>query len=308
MAKFLATPEQLKRSWYIFFFQTPFAEMIVPADDFAVIDMLWHDWSPGHRPDPAFMRALKETLGAPGSTEAAISYYRSMLGTHPGRPRARRGAGRGSAARSPVPTLYLHGADDGCMGVGPRRRARAPGLLPCRPRRRDRPGQRATSCSSTSPRRCTRASSASSAPPDRRRPDRALPWCVAHDHHAHRRRHGRYRRRTHQARVRALQIALAANGGLLRRPARRRHRVRLAGAHRRLRAHGVRRRRPRARRSSPRPCPPDRRRTATPTGCCAPRCSRPRPTRRRSCWSRAGSSTRPSSASRTRSRSTASAC
>ena len=40
-------PEQLKRSWYIFFFQTPLADLVVPNDDFAVVDMLWRDWSPG---------------------------------------------------------------------------------------------------------------------------------------------------------------------------------------------------------------------------------------------------------------------
>jgi pimeloyl-ACP methyl ester carboxylesterase len=62
------------------------------------------------------MRALKETLGAPGSTEAAIAYYRSMLGSVPGDPAldAVQGAGLGPIM---VPTLYLHGADDGCMGA-----------------------------------------------------------------------------------------------------------------------------------------------------------------------------------------------
>jgi pimeloyl-ACP methyl ester carboxylesterase len=116
MARFLTTPAQLKRSWYIFFFQTPLADMIVPNDDFAVIDMLWHDWSPGLVPEAGFMRALKETLGAPGSTAAAIGYYRAMLGTTPGDPALEtvQAAGNGPID---VPTLYLHGADDGCMGV-----------------------------------------------------------------------------------------------------------------------------------------------------------------------------------------------
>jgi pimeloyl-ACP methyl ester carboxylesterase len=115
-ARFLTTPAQLKRSWYVFFFQTPLAEFIVPGDDFAVIDMLWRDWSPGLVPDAAFMRTLKETLGAPGSTAAAISYYQSMLGTKPGDPAldAVQAAGNGP---TPIPTLYLHGGDDGCMGV-----------------------------------------------------------------------------------------------------------------------------------------------------------------------------------------------
>ncbi len=116
MAGFLSTPEQLKRSWYIFMFQSPLADMIVPADDFALIDMLWRDWSPGYEPAPDFMRALKDTLGAPGSTGAAIAYYRSMLGTIPGDPALDALQAKGLDAIN-VPALYLHGADDGCMSV-----------------------------------------------------------------------------------------------------------------------------------------------------------------------------------------------
>jgi pimeloyl-ACP methyl ester carboxylesterase len=116
MARFLSTPAQLKRSWYIFFFQNPLAEFIVPGDNFAIIDMLWHDWSPGHVPAHEFMAALKETLGADGSIAAAISYYRFMLGTTPPNPDLDtvQAAGNGP---TPVPSLYLHGADDGCMGA-----------------------------------------------------------------------------------------------------------------------------------------------------------------------------------------------
>jgi pimeloyl-ACP methyl ester carboxylesterase len=115
-AHFVTNPEQLQRSWYIFLFQTPLAELAVPNDDFALVDLLWRDWSPGHVPDPAFMRALKDTLGAPGSIEAAIGYYRSMLGNAPTDPQLDvvQAAGAGPID---VPTLYLHGADDGCMGV-----------------------------------------------------------------------------------------------------------------------------------------------------------------------------------------------
>ena len=116
MTRFLSTPEQLKRSWYIFFFQSPLADLVVPMDDFALIDMLWRDWSPGLVPDPGFMRALKDTLGAPGSTAAAIGYYRAMLGTTPPNPDLGVVAGAGNGP-IPVPTLYLHGADDGCIGI-----------------------------------------------------------------------------------------------------------------------------------------------------------------------------------------------
>ena len=102
------SPVQLRRSFYMFVFQTPLAEMVVPNDDFAFIDYLWSYWSPGYTPDPAFMRSLKDTLAAPGSTEAAIGYYRAM----------------------PVPTLYLHGEDDGCMGVELADRAALDALFP----------------------------------------------------------------------------------------------------------------------------------------------------------------------------------
>jgi pimeloyl-ACP methyl ester carboxylesterase len=116
MGAIFLDPEQLKRSFYIFVFQTPFAELAVPNDDFAFIDFLWRTWSPGHEPEPGFMRALKDCLASPGTTEAAIGYYRAMLGTTPPDPALDEVSG---AAMSPiqVPTLYLHGADDGCMGV-----------------------------------------------------------------------------------------------------------------------------------------------------------------------------------------------
>jgi pimeloyl-ACP methyl ester carboxylesterase len=116
MTRFLSAPEQLKRSWYIFFFLTPLADMVVPMNDFAVIDLLWRDWSPGLVPDPASMRALKDTLGAPGSTSAAIGYYRAMLGSTPRDPALIDVSGAGNGP-IPVPTLYLHGDDDGCIGV-----------------------------------------------------------------------------------------------------------------------------------------------------------------------------------------------
>ena len=54
-ASFL-TYDQLHRSWYMFFFQSPFADMVVPMDDMAFIDRLWADWSPGYDASPASRR------------------------------------------------------------------------------------------------------------------------------------------------------------------------------------------------------------------------------------------------------------
>jgi pimeloyl-ACP methyl ester carboxylesterase len=112
----LFRPAQLKRSWYIFFFQLPLADFAVPLDDYAVIDTLWRDWSPGYTPDPGFMRALKDTFSAPGCLDAAIGYYRATFGTTPGDPALDDVQAKGGG-EIPVPTLYLHGVDDGCLGI-----------------------------------------------------------------------------------------------------------------------------------------------------------------------------------------------
>lgn len=109
-------PAQLKRSWYVFFFQLPLAEMGVSANDFAVIDKLWRDWSPGWEPPPGYVAAVKETLASPGGLEAALGYYRALI--NPLKQDSRLAAVQADATGFvPVPTLYLHGEDDGCIGA-----------------------------------------------------------------------------------------------------------------------------------------------------------------------------------------------
>ena len=115
MADGFFTFDQLRRSWYVFFFQTPLAEYAVSLEDYAFIDRLWADWSPGF--DGSWDAArVKEALAAPESLTAAIGYYRSMFTGPPEDPRAAE-AQAASATVAPQPTLYLHGAQDGCMGI-----------------------------------------------------------------------------------------------------------------------------------------------------------------------------------------------
>ncbi len=113
---FLDDAAQLRRSWYVFVFQTAFAESAVPAHDYAFVDLLWKDWSPGFTPSPSFMRALKDTFQAPGSTEAAIEYYRYLFGTSPANLDLADVQAH-AFDHVPVDAMYLHGADDGCMGA-----------------------------------------------------------------------------------------------------------------------------------------------------------------------------------------------
>jgi pimeloyl-ACP methyl ester carboxylesterase len=112
--------DQLRRSWYVFFFQTPFAEMALAQDDYSFIDRLWSDWSPGY--DGTWDAAqVKRALATPESLAAAVGYYRAMFAAPPEAPGEPAGPEPGGP-ETPQPTLYLHGADDGCLGldvVGP---------------------------------------------------------------------------------------------------------------------------------------------------------------------------------------------
>ncbi len=108
--------DQLQRSWYMFFFQHPLADAIVPMDDLAFIDRLWDDWSPGYDATED-LELLKPSLREPANLAAALGYYRATLGATPPAPELE---AEQAATREPTsqPTLYLHGADDGCIGVG----------------------------------------------------------------------------------------------------------------------------------------------------------------------------------------------
>jgi pimeloyl-ACP methyl ester carboxylesterase len=109
------TYAQLKRSFYIFVFQTPLAEAAVSLDDHAFIDGLWADWSPGYDADWDVAR-VKESIGAPENLTAAIGYYRAMFdpALHDA---AYADAQSATGGMPPQPTLYLHGADDGCLAI-----------------------------------------------------------------------------------------------------------------------------------------------------------------------------------------------
>lgn len=108
---------QQKRSWYIFFFQTMMAEMAVAHDDFRFIRHLWQDWSPTWNFTDADIAPVLRTLAKPGVLDAAIGYYRAMFQPHLQDPELASEQMMFGLAPVTVPTLYVHGADDGCMGL-----------------------------------------------------------------------------------------------------------------------------------------------------------------------------------------------
>jgi pimeloyl-ACP methyl ester carboxylesterase len=115
--------EQLRRFFYLFMFRDPtgFAEAVVAAGNMAFLDRLWRDWSPGYDA-AADLSRVKECLREPGRLAAAIGYYRAAGGE--ARQAGRYAAEEQAVARqAPQPTLYLHGADDGCIAADLARRA-----------------------------------------------------------------------------------------------------------------------------------------------------------------------------------------
>ncbi len=106
---------QLRRSWYMFFFQNPLSDLAVAMNDLAFVDQLWSDWSPGYDAT-GDLRHVKDALRDPANLAAALGYYRALLGGGAGDPAlADEQAATGGAVAQP--TLYLHGDRDGCVGV-----------------------------------------------------------------------------------------------------------------------------------------------------------------------------------------------
>jgi len=94
---------QLRRSWYMAYFQLRRSEKALVGGD--LLERLWSRWSPGPLPRQhvdAVRACLAESLPAP------LAYYRAM-------PRQLLQLAE-PPRRVAVPTLYLHGALDGCIG------------------------------------------------------------------------------------------------------------------------------------------------------------------------------------------------
>ena len=112
---------QLWLSRYIFFFQRRGApERRLRERDLAYVDTLWQRWSPGWEYPFSATAAVKLQLSAPGVIEAALAHYRQ--GADSSTP-----LGKASRALAklpvPVPTLALHGCQDGCVAATVFRRA-----------------------------------------------------------------------------------------------------------------------------------------------------------------------------------------
>jgi len=101
-------------------------EDVISADNFAFIDKIWADWSPGYDASEDLPK-VKECIREPAHFQAALGYY----GGHfdPSRFAPRNGRAEQAAAWGKditLPTLYLHGTQDGCHGMTREQVSRVP--------------------------------------------------------------------------------------------------------------------------------------------------------------------------------------
>lgn len=102
---------QLRRSWYVLFFQLPWLpEWRVARNHFAFIDRLYRAWSPYWDAAEFELAPVKRALAAPGGLRAALGYYRRMI----------RGASKSvydvMSRTTRVPALWFVGEADGSIG------------------------------------------------------------------------------------------------------------------------------------------------------------------------------------------------
>ena len=106
-------PAQFLRSWYISYFQLP----ALPERSASwIVPLLWRRWSPGYKAAAAAedLRHVDAAIGAPDRWRAALGVYRATIRNS--RPPARYAELHRWWTELPrIPTLYLHGRDDGCM-------------------------------------------------------------------------------------------------------------------------------------------------------------------------------------------------
>jgi len=112
-ARIALTPKLVHHSYHLWFLATPGIGLAGAAnDDMALVDYIWDYWTPAHTDNRAHVARVRgETLSAPGALEAAVAYYRQLIGTveQPGIPPE-------LMEPTEVPMLAIYGADDPIPG------------------------------------------------------------------------------------------------------------------------------------------------------------------------------------------------
>jgi len=107
------SPRQLRRSWYMGFFQVPY----VPERrlDGGFIARLWRAWSPSWRFSPQALADAQRSMHGAANRRAVLAYYRALPAALLS-PRAHADRKR-TLGPLRVPGLVIAGEEDGCIGT-----------------------------------------------------------------------------------------------------------------------------------------------------------------------------------------------
>jgi len=110
MHKPALTWAQMRKSWYVFFFQLPkLPEKRVPKDGFAFIDRLYDAWSPYWEGRAQAAKDVKRALAQPDGLRNALGYYRFFISKQSKEQK------EVMARVTTVPTLLFQGEADGSV-------------------------------------------------------------------------------------------------------------------------------------------------------------------------------------------------
>ena len=112
---FILDGDQQRKSWYMFFFQLPMADLAVPTNNFSFIERLWTDWSPNWPEYKVYCDRTIEILSQENVLSKALAYYRSTFQPSLQSDRVNQMQDKIGVNKIRPPTLYLHGENDGCI-------------------------------------------------------------------------------------------------------------------------------------------------------------------------------------------------
>jgi len=104
--------DMIKGGWHAYFFQMPFAEQAVAANDYEFIELWWRDASPEYDLPREAIEKVKETFRQPGVATAALNYYRHTMNPANRDPALAALQEKVTTTPTPVPTLAFHGTKD----------------------------------------------------------------------------------------------------------------------------------------------------------------------------------------------------
>jgi pimeloyl-ACP methyl ester carboxylesterase len=111
-----ADPEQERRFWYQYYFNTERGRAGLAANRTALCRLLWQLWSPTWAFDKATYARSAASFDNPDFVDVAVHSYRHRLGAAPDDPRYVETESRlGGLPKISVPTIALHGAVDGVI-------------------------------------------------------------------------------------------------------------------------------------------------------------------------------------------------